>query len=128
MVNMLMEAFKGTGYDGIAQALAPEGWFYSCRFNQYQKTKGRVVVYVAPMMWGYTKAQLYLRGPCPGICDMEARHATDRTYIFSLGETWLRTYAHGDMEQINQDPYAIQNPEGVWNKDTHLERWWIGGK
>lgn len=106
----------------------PEDWFYSANMSSYQKVNSRVYVYLTPMMWGYHMLQLYLRGPNPVYCILEARHTTDREYLIQLGEKWLEQYAAGNIDEINQDPYAINNPDGVWHKDRHLEAWWIGGK
>jgi chitinase len=106
---------------------APNGWFYSEKFNYWQKTEGRVVAYVTELICGY-QVQLYHRGQI-GFCELEAR-TNDNTKegykkMFMLGEMWLLTYSDGDFEKINNDKFHISNPNGVWIKNREEKNYWI---
>jgi hypothetical protein len=106
---------------------APSDWFYSEKFNYWQKTEGRVVAYVSEIIYGY-QVQLYHRGQI-SFCELEARtnNKTQEGYkkLFFLAEMWLLIYSDGDFEKINNDNYHIANPNGVWGKNRVEKNYWI---
>ncbi|MEF3304259.1 hypothetical protein [Paenibacillus sp. GYB003] len=91
-----------------------DGWFFSPKFQYYQKCAGRVVCYVEQMTFMH-RLVLYPRGKVY-VCSLEARTGTgvDPDVLFHMGESWLRQYASADEEQIHKDIYAVNNLEGVW--------------
>jgi len=106
---------------------APLGWFYSEKFNYWQKTKGKVVVYVSRLIFGY-QAQLYYRGQL-GFCELEVRTNSkgEAGYLkmFVLAEIWLEKYQDGDSEKISKDIYHISNPNGVWLENHNDKKYLI---
>lgn len=105
----------------------PEGWFYSDKFNYWQKTEGRVVAYVSQIIYGF-QVQLYHRGQI-SFCELEARtdNNTETGYkkLFFLAEMWLLIYSDGDFQKIQNDTYHISNPNGVWVKNREEKNYWI---
>jgi hypothetical protein len=102
-----------------------DGWYYSSKYDHWQKVNDCVYAYVTPMAWGYYKAQLYMRATT-ALCSLEVRTENDVQKMFSLAEEWLTKYADGNMEKIVKDKYSIDNPNGVWGKNFyHLKQYWI---
>jgi hypothetical protein len=106
---------------------APEGWFYSEKFNYWQKVEGKVVVYISELIYGY-QVQLYYKGKID-FCELEARTnmKTEKGYkkLFMIGEMWLLNYSDGDSKKIQNDQYHISNPNGVWVKNREEKKYWI---
>jgi len=106
---------------------APAGWFYSDTFNYWQRTNGRVVCYVSPIIGGF-QAQLYLRGDL-SMCELEVRtdKMTEQGYdrMFQIGNEWLSKYAEGHLSTMHEDLYSIKNPNGVWRKNPENKGYWI---
>lgn len=106
---------------------APQGWFYSEKFDYWQKTRDKVVVYVSRLLYGY-QVQLYYRGQI-SFCELEARTSdvdeTGYLKMFVLGEIWLDKYSDGDSEKINNDDFHIANPKGVWIENREEKNYWI---
>jgi len=105
----------------------PIGWFYSNTFNYWQKTNGRVVCYISPLISGF-QAQLYIRGEI-SVCELEVR-TDNRTLkgidkLFEISEEWLHLYKDGNLSTIQEDPYAIANPNGVWRKNLKDKEYWV---
>lgn len=106
---------------------APLEWFYSDKFSYWQKTRGKVVVYVSRLMDGY-QVQLYYRGQL-SYCELEARTSDEgeNGYLkmFVLGEIWLDKHSTGDSEKVKNDSFHIANPSGVWIKNRKEKNYWI---
>jgi hypothetical protein len=106
---------------------APLGWFYSDKFGYWQKTRGKVVVYVSELIYGF-QVQLYYRGQI-SFCELEARTSdqdeTGYLKMFVLGEIWLDKYNDGNSEKINNDSFHIANPKGVWIENREEKNYWI---
>ncbi|HMG14964.1 MAG TPA: hypothetical protein VK590_05935 [Saprospiraceae bacterium] len=106
---------------------APHEWFYSDTFDYWQKTRGKVVVYVSRLMYGY-QVQLYYRGKL-SYCELEARTSdqdeTGYLKMFVLGEIWLDKYSDGNSEKIRNDSFHIANPKGFWISNHEEKKYWI---
>ncbi|MED2737429.1 hypothetical protein [Bacillus toyonensis] len=89
-------------------------WFFSKRFYHLQKVKGRVYVYIAPLLGSGYKIQLYKRGET-GICDIEHR-SSDLKECMKIGDELLEKYHAGDKVEIHKDTYSPHNPDGFWAK------------
>lgn len=102
-------------------------WFWSKKFNHWQKRNDKVYCYVTPLLFGY-QAQLYITGTA-SLCSLEVR-TSDQTKegvskMIAIAEEWLDKYSDGNLEKIHKDKFSIENPEGVWRKDTEKKAWWI---
>lgn len=106
---------------------APEGWHKNEKLNVYQKAFGSVYAYVTPLTFGAFMAQLYLRGPVSqnSFCLLEVRSNNSSQKMFDIAEQWLQDYSDGDIERINQDHYAVDNPNGVWRLNVQAKEYWI---
>jgi hypothetical protein len=112
------------------QPLADPRWFFSQRWSTYQRTNGRVAVYIERHTYGAYALKLYVRGEI-SVCKLEARITRIGRFsdLLALAGKWLEEYADGDMERIRQDRYFIFNPNGVWadceKKEYYLcyEKW-----
>jgi hypothetical protein len=106
---------------------APLGWFYSDKFDYWQKTRGEVVVYVSSLIYGF-QVQMYYRGKI-SFCELEARTSDQDEFgylkMFVLGEIWLDKYSDGDSDKINNDSFHIANPKGVWIENHEEKNYWI---
>lgn len=106
------------------QSLAPEGWFYSDRYKQFQKVNNKVYVYVSRLMFGW-QTQLYFRRDV-SYCTLEVRTSdvSDEglNKMFAMGEEWLDKYGD-NTENIEEDKYHISNPNGVWRNGK--KEYWI---
>jgi hypothetical protein len=96
--------------------VAPEGWFHSSLYNQYQRVNNKVYVYVIRNLYGW-QAQLYSRGNI-SLCELEVRTSdvTENGFMkmISLGDQWLEAYGPDDSSELEKDTYHIANPDGVW--------------
>lgn len=122
-----MQAVSGSRY--FSRRKIREGWHVNVAYPEMiQKTNGRVVVYVSYILWGY-KLQLYHRGNI-NVCEFEVRTENQTQegldMLFDMGEKWLVQYSDGNLERMKQNPYSINNPDGVWSKDNHKHKlYWI---
>lgn len=108
--------------------VAPEGWFHSSLYNQYQRVNKKVYVYVIRNLSGW-QAQLYSRGNISH-CELEVRTSDSSEIGFlkmiSLGDQWLETYGTDGSSDLEKDLYHIANPEGVWGmKRRDKKEFWI---
>jgi hypothetical protein len=108
-----------------------EGWFFSERFNYYQRVNGKAVVYLERQMYPGYVIKFYLKGGI-AVCSLEARlniHGSSTLdELLELAERWLSDYGDGDLARIRKDKYSIENPDGVWLSDEFGEKaYYIGG-
>lgn len=120
-------ACSGRGLDGIMDIERnTDGWFYSKKFNHYQKVNKNVYCYVSRLIYGYM-VQLYFRGET-GYCELEARTA-DRGLeglekMLKLGDEWLGKYGDSSREEVWKDFFHVFNAEGAW-ADSKKKAYWI---
>jgi len=89
--------------------LEKEGWFFTKKFNVYQRVNQDVYVYVS-RQFGFYTLQLYQRGTT-SLCTLEARSESNLDALFELGESWLKEFEKYDENQIQSCPYYIGNPK-----------------
>lgn len=90
-----------------------DDWFFSDKWNYYQRVQGKVVVYVGRMLFGQYNIQLYLKGGLSDYCALERRSENPHE-LFEVGEEWLNEFEDGDVEKLRTHYYAPFNPEGWW--------------
>jgi hypothetical protein len=97
------------------QPLEDSRWYFSEKWSTYQRTGGRVAVYLERQLFGAYAIKMYLRGQI-NICMLEARvtrHGNVKDLI-ELADYWLNLYSEGIAEQIEQDYYYVFSACGAW--------------
>lgn len=87
------------------------GWFFSKKWNYYQKRNKNVSSYIEKYM-GFYRVHVTRAGEL-GICDIEYR-AESFDVALIKAEELLEKYKEATKEGIQQDYYSPHNPEGYW--------------
>lgn len=88
-----------------------DGWFFSKKWNYYQKVQGNVVAYVQKQA-GYYCLQLYETGVL-FTCDVEY-HTESHQEAFEKGLEFLEKYKDKMSQDMATDFWSPNNPQGYW--------------
>ncbi|PGO60632.1 hypothetical protein [Priestia megaterium] len=92
-----------------------DGWFFTTKWNYYQKRVGMASSYVERMI-GFYRVHVTYSGVL-SICDIEYR-TEDFGEAFKKAEELLEKYKNAkDKSELQADYYSPFNPEGYWQTE-----------
>jgi hypothetical protein len=100
------------GYDEV------DGWFFSNKWNYYQKRKGMASSYIEAMFGFYRVHVTYSGGL--GMCDIEYRDKSPQK-AFKMAESLLDKYKDKEKHEFWNDYWSPHNPNGYWQKEYRNE-------
>lgn len=94
-----------------------EGWFFTTKWNYYQKRVGNASSYVEKMLT-YYRVHVTFSGPL-GFCDIEYR-SQDINEAFSKAEELLDKYKDAkEKTELHKDYWSPHNPRGYWQTEYY---------
>lgn len=95
--------------------LEVDGWFFTKKWNYYQRRVGMASSYIEKMI-GFYRVHVTRSGAL-GMCDIEYR-TEDLTSAFTKAEELLDKYKDSkEKSALWEDYYSPHNPNGYWQKD-----------
>lgn len=92
-----------------------ENWFFSKKWNYYQRRRGMASSYVEQMI-GFYRVHVTFSGQL-GMCDIEYR-SESLSHAFEKAEELLEQYKDAkEKSELWNDYYSPHNPKGYWHTE-----------
>lgn len=88
-----------------------DGWYYTEKWNYYQRCEGNVVAYIEKM-FGFYRVHVTTRGQL-GMCDIEFRNESFNI-AHDMAMQLLEKYKDKNKDDLWGDYYSPHNPNGYW--------------
>lgn len=96
-----------------------DGWFYTKKWNYYQRCEGHVVSYIENMI-GFYRVHVTYRGQL-GLCDIEYRNRDFDQALEKAMELLEKYKDIEDKKELHTDYYSPHNPKGYWQTEYYKE-------